>query len=569
MKRIMLALTFASLPLIATASDVSFDAVVEADAATEINAEKVIAEKQSREDLWNHLQANRVDGDPAQIRLALGEYDKAFLANDGGGEARGHLLGLHIPVGQAIDLGAEADLGKVSNVGRDLVWTTSIQSEDATALRIHFTNVDLPKGAALYVYNDAGQAHGPYTGQGPNGDGDFWSHTVFGDHAWVQVHYTGQSSRGLGNVGFEIADVSHLGDSFEVANRADPAKADCSANLDCVENAECYNWSVLSSARKAVGLMVYEEGGQTWGCTGGLLNDQDSSHRIPWFLTARHCIGSEAIANTLETFFQFKSKCGSCSNYGNAPYSVLGADLWATGSSQDFTLLELSELPSSWTLMGWTTATVLDDVGTQLYRISHPQGQPQAVTQVEVLSTSGTDYIISDIVLGTTEGISSGAPIFRSDRKVVGQYRGITFPQNTTPDRCDASTFDSKDGALSAYWNSVKAYLAPTQTSKMHVSNVNAGTRSFFGGMFYFGKSTVTVVDQLGNGVPRATVTVTFSNGLSGKYTGVTDDEGKAVILHGAPSPSKPNFTACVSSVVHTYFNTYDSASNDVTCASR
>ena len=568
MKRLMLVLALMSISFVATAADVSLDAVVEADAATEFDAEKVISNQQAEIDLWNHLQASRTDGERARIRLTLGELDKALLANGGDGGDQGYLVGIHTPVGQAIDLGREAELGKVSAVGRELVWNTSVQSGDANALRIHFTDVDLPKGAALYVYNDAGQAHGPYTGKGPHGDGDFWSHTVFGEHAWVQVHYAGSNGRGFQQATFEIADVSHLGEGFEIAERVDPNKADCSGNVWCVENAECYpNWSVLNPARRAVAKMVFEENGGSWLCSGGLLNDNDSSHRVPWFLTANHCIDSEAVANTLETYFQYESPCGTCS----ATYvdSVLGSDLWATGSTSDFTLLELSELPSSWTLMGWTNAQVLDDVGTQLYRISHPKGKPQAVSQHEVMATSQSNYIMTENVLGTTEGGSSGGILFQANTKVLGQLRGITY--SGSYDLCDPSTFNTKDGALSAYWNSVKAYLSPSATSKMHVSNVTAGTKKKnFGFVSLFqGKATVTVVDQLGNVVPRATVTVTFSNGLSGSYIGKTDDAGQVVVLHPNLNPSKPSFTACVSNIVHPYFNTYDSGANTVTCASR
>ena len=53
------------------------------------------------------------------------------------------------------------------------VYTAAIESPGATALRVHFTDVNLPGNAALYVYNMDGEAFGPYTK-----DGEFWSNTV-------------------------------------------------------------------------------------------------------------------------------------------------------------------------------------------------------------------------------------------------------------------------------------------------------------------------------------------------------------------------------------------------------
>ena len=58
-----------------------------------------------------------------------------------------------------------------SQKGSGYVWTVVIHSEGARALRIYFTDFELPVGAEVYVYNDTGQAFGPYTGLGPLDEG--------------------------------------------------------------------------------------------------------------------------------------------------------------------------------------------------------------------------------------------------------------------------------------------------------------------------------------------------------------------------------------------------------------
>ena len=546
------------------------------EAETEINfdVDAMRAEKQFEQELWSYLEATRPAGlEKSRIVVDINPFEKTLLDAD---EAQNRLVGLHLPVGINVHMGqeaaSEAKIGgdKVGRMGTDidgsLVWATSVQVTDATAVRIHFTDFQLPPQTALYLYNDAGQAFGPYTGKGPSDKGDFWSNTVFGESVWVQLHSESTDAAKLREATFGIAEVSHLGERFELAKQVSQDKADCSGNVSCVENAECYDWSLLNTARKAVAKMVFEDDGGSYLCSGGLLNDNDSSDREPWFLTANHCISSEDSANSLETYFQYQSSCGSCS--GSYSDSVLGASLWATGSGGDFTLLQLSELPSGWGLMGWTNANTLSQTGTQLYRISHPKGKPQAFTQHEVLSTSGTKWVVTDPVIGTTEGGSSGSPLFREDGKVVGQLYGFTY--SGSYDLCDASTFNNRDGAFSYYWQSVKPYLnTPTNTYKMHVSNVVASTKkisTFF--PLYYAKAKVTVVDSLGNIVPFASVTGTFSGDVSGTYSAVTNDQGQATIQHPALSSSKPSVTFCVTNLTQDYFNTYDSGSNVVTCDS-
>lgn len=583
MKRLLIALALLLISATAfcqgvKAQGVQAQDVEESDASFSVDNNKVVAEKEMKQALWNDLNEARVpSAEKSRMIVEIDATRKTLLDSD---EAGSRIVGVHLPVNVSVNMGLEkaalTDKFATSSAGSPAVdaedgftWTSSLSATGATALRLHFTNFRLPPNTALYLYNDNGQAHGPYTGKGPHDDGDFWSHTVFGEHVWIQLHSDSLDASDLHKATFDITEISHLGARFELAkiSNDDLSKADCSGNISCVENAECYDWDdILSTARRAVAHITFEDpdDGLSYICSGGLLNDQDSSHRKPWFLTAHHCLSTESAANSLEAFFQYQSPCGSCS--GSYHDSVLGADLWATDNLGDFSLLELSELPSSWALMGWTTANVIDSEGTQLYRISHPKGKPQAFSQHEVVLHSNTKYIHTNIVIGTTEGGSSGSPIFRQDRKVVGQNLGVTNDN----DRCDPSSFDTLDGALSYYWKSVRPYLAsPSNTNKLHVSDVVAGTQKFSFLSLYWGKATITVVDELGNVVPFARVTGEFSSGLSGTFSGTTNHQGVATIRHPLLNGSKPNFTFCVTDVDQEYFSTYDSASNTVTCGSR
>ena len=582
MKHLTLTAALLALTLSATGQDFTHQEPIEAiDGLTEFKAEKIFAEQDRQLALWQDLQKSRVaEARAGELDVRLDDSQRALLdaADKGAAQVPSNLLGVHQPVRAAFDSSdwAAGRLGQGSlSLGQaaiqadgTFVWTTSVRSAGASALRLRFTGFDLPKGAALYLYNDDGQAHGPYVGQGPHGSGEFWSHTVFGDTAWVQLHFASRlEAKGQLPVTFEIDKISHLGGGFQLPARMDANKADCSNNIYCVENAECYDWPELSAARRAVAFLNFEDeyDGKTYGCSGGLLNDKDTSDRTPWLLTAAHCIDSETEADSLEAFFQYQSDCGSCS--GSYVDSVLGADLWATGSANDFSLLELSELPSGWTLMGWTNATILDNDGEVLYRISHPKGNPQSVSKHQVKGTSSTgNYILTENIFGTTQGQSSGSLIVRDNHQVVGQLRGTTYPDADLYDLCDPSTFTTRDGALSTYWKSVRPYLSsPSNTYKMHVSEVSVSALDL--GVYEHALAEVTVVDQLGNGIPRTVVTGIFTGGVPGVFIGVTNDEGKALVLNPFIMTSGQSFTFCVADLSHDYFNTYDSGANTATCA--
>lgn len=544
-----------------------------------VESDQVIHGQQKQADLWPMLQAHRVpDAETGRHVARINDIDKQWLDTHLDDPETERIIGMELPLDLEVDLADElmhwADKRLDSGVGRFAVgqdgmgiWTTSLQAEGATALRLELSQFSLPPGVALYLYNDAQQAHGPYTGKGPHDNGRFWTHTVFGDHVWIQLHIDNVDTTKLERVRFEISQVGHLGERFGLAKRV-ADKADCSANLSCVENAECYGWDdILSSARRAVARTIINLGnGYISYCSGGLLNDTDSSSQKAWFLTAEHCV-DEGDISSLESFFQYQSPCGSCN--ASSVDSVIGASIRVAGTDADFALLELSGLPSGGRLMGWSNGNVESQIGTNLYRISHPQGQPQALSQHMVEDHNSSKYIYARTVLGTTEGGSSGAPIFKDDRKVVGVYSGVTNGSS----RCDYTTFRTADGALSYFWPTVAPFLHPGQgTYSLHVSDVTAGFQTVnigFGIKLYWPKVTVKVVNSLGHGIPAVTVQGTFSGGLSGSYSLVTNTQGVATFLHPQISPSSPSFTFCVGDLTHSYFNNYDSGANDVTCASR
>ncbi|MFU8832881.1 MAG: trypsin-like serine peptidase, partial [Wenzhouxiangella sp.] len=350
-------------------------------------------------------------------------------------------------------------------------WIKTVSSPEANAVRLMLRDTHLPGEAAIFVYNDLGEAFGPYLGQ----EGESWTHTVSGEAISIVVQFFGDVDRALlARTRIEIAEIVHLGPDFRLAASLSPepqsGNGHCSYNESCVEDASCYDFndfSYIDDARMAAGHMLFSSGPWAFLCSGGLLADSVAS-QIPYFITANHCISRAREANSLETYFRYMtSSCGgTCPTRGDFP-RTLGSDILSTSSSSDFTLLLLDQQPPAGSVfLGWTSSEVAFTLGHELFRISHPGGAPQAFSS-HVIDTGAPicsswprgPWIYSDDVIGATEGGSSGSPVLNASGQVVGILSGACgFNVNEV---CDSESNATVDGALAHFFDDVSEWLAP------------------------------------------------------------------------------------------------------------
>ncbi|RMF76585.1 MAG: hypothetical protein D6738_01095 [Acidobacteria bacterium] len=394
-------------------------------------------------------------------------------------------VGLTEPVGARVALtprlaararggAVAAGAGVAHVVGDRLVWYTIIRAPGAAGLRLHLEDLALPGGSEIYVYTEAGEAFGPYRPE-TAGESGLWTHSLRGDALRLQVRIPADALRaaaGSSRFGFDIGEIGFLGERWAglFGDQAGQNDAGCPANASCVENASCVSIpSAIQPAQDAVGRMLYSSGGGQFLCSGGLLNDTDTSTTIPYFLTANHCISTQSEASSLEVYFQYTAPCGGpCQSPGaNGEPRVLGSTLLSSSSSSDYTLLQLDQpAPAGSTLLGWTTSAVAFANGTPLYRISHPKGQPQAYSEHVVDTSKGTcaswprgDWIYSRDTLGATEGGSSGSPVLNASGQVVGQLSGACGTNPNNP--CASNANATVDGAFAAYYSQISQWLDP------------------------------------------------------------------------------------------------------------
>ncbi len=374
-------------------------------------------------------------------------------------------IGVTGDVGLAVNPTARQSFGSVSYSDGSIVWNGAFRSAGATGVRLHLTNLNLPLGAQFYVFDRHDQAFGPYSA----GDkASLWTNTVAGDEIVLQLHLPLETSDKLGRSLFEVSELSHMGERYSLGYST--TKSFCAWNDSCIINAECASIpGSVQAIQDGVAYLLFDLPGGTYLCTGGLLNDTDDSG-TPYLLTANHCFSNQSAASSLEAYFQWTVSCGaSCGSQYFPPASVprtLGSTLLASSSDTDFTFVELSQsAPSGSAFLGWTTAAVANSSGTNLYRVSHPSGSPQAYSEQDVNTTAGTcstlprgDFIYSDATLADTEGGSSGSPVVNGSAQVVGQlYGACGSSPSTTCDNDDRTV----DGAFAVTFSSISEWLDP------------------------------------------------------------------------------------------------------------
>jgi len=462
-----------------------------------------------------------------------------------------------------------------------MVWTAAAESKTATALRIHFSDFNLPANAELYVYNMDGEAFGPYTGRGPGNEGDFWSHTVSGPIAYIQLHHRSPATPAdLKAVNFKITGVGHLGEKFLIpfyqhqksVEGVAQTREHCNDNEPCVEDASCYSGTAVNEAKNAAAYMQWISGAWIYMCSGGLIADTDAGTQIPYFLTANHCISKAKDAKALECYFQYwTASChGACYDPVGVCPRTLGADIIDSSRDGDHTLMQLWENPPAGSVfLGWTNQPVATADGTQLFRISHPSGSPQAYSEHTVdsqyIECSGLpvgEFIYSHDEVGATEGGSSGSPVMNMNGQIVGQLYGAC---GYTLEVCDAEQNRTVDGAFAFYYSSVAPWLdaggGPVGDT-MHISAIDLDVT--VKAVFHTAWAYVIVVDENGSPVANATVDGTFTGDVSGSESATTDANGVATLSIKVKA-TVSNFTFCVDNVTHADY-AYESGDNTETC---
>jgi hypothetical protein len=337
----------------------------------------------------------------------------------------------------------------------------TIKSSGASGIRVHFRNFALSDGDQVYVYGLAADSivFGPYANKGPWGSGEFWSGTIVADTAVIEFYSRGRQT----GTGFEIFEISHI--FPELDSRFRSGEPDI---LGCELDASCYG----DIQKNSVGRILYNDNG-SFVCTGTLLNDLAQDY-VPYFLTASHCVRTQAVAQTVEVYWFYQTtSCNSGVLRSDIVHQANGANLLVTQSSNDFSLLRLlSDPPGGALFAGWTSAA--QPTGTAVFGLHHPGGFVPPDIQSYLRKAGGTitgiNQVCADTGLqngyrtgwtaGTTEPGASGSGLFASDGSLVGVLSCGPAPPTCNNPFTSYSKFSNFYPQIQSYIGMVRAFGA-------------------------------------------------------------------------------------------------------------
>lgn len=337
-----------------------------------------------------------------------------------------------LQVGTGAVLGwSSADLFEDAGVDQRLhIWRAAIGSVDASGLRLQVRLDALNPDEQLWLIDPAGpRAFGPFTAADARERGN-WLPTVMGDQGILELR---SPSPVLPDI--TIDSLSHF---FEgVATK----------QLPCPVSAECVDDTAGTEVATGIGRMtVTTEGGQTFLCSGALLNNPATQSLESLFLTADHCFqGSSAaiFADGVEVIWDFRMDgCPgtepSESTLAALPRST-GVAFLRNSADIDAMLLSLDTVPvgdlgRAW--LGWDVRA--PRIGDAAVGFHHPDGTAMKaslgnVNDINLDTRFGQDQTRISWDEGLTEGGSSGSPVMFDD----GTYRVFGMLSNGNNQACN------------------------------------------------------------------------------------------------------------------------------------
>jgi hypothetical protein len=317
------------------------------------------------------------------------------------------------------------------------IWRLGIRGKGAMALGIVFNRYFLEEGARLFLYDPMKKkVLGAYTHANNKSSAMLPVSYLPGDELIIQLEMPMEllvyGELQVGTVRYAYLPVfqdKSLSDAY--FGRADS----CNIDINCPQG------EYFQGLKRSVVRMINAE-----LCTGVLVNNTSEDGK-PYIYTAAHCVFNHETGDYQPTVFYFNYESPSCDGPdGSDQFSIAGATLVSTGDtsenprdadSLDFALLELSVTPPDSFMAyyaGWNRSK---SPAKYTIAIHHPRGDVKKVTRDHdppVTSYHTEDYLpelvkyshwrILEWDLATTEGGSSGCPLFDQDLRVVGTLTG-------------------------------------------------------------------------------------------------------------------------------------------------
>lgn len=371
------------------------------------------------------------------------------------------------------------------------VWRISISSPGAYSLGLFFSKFRLPRGGQLFVYNNqSDRILGGYNEKNNKKSGRFSIEPLLGDNITIEYIEPLQPDFIADlEIGSVLHDYKNIFNQLRGEESLLKASGTCNVNINCVEGDE---WQV---EKQSVCKITYTVGNSVYLGSGALVNNT-SFDGTPYFLTAHHVINLQEDADVAIFYFNYEAvDCGS--SVGSKSQSISGSSLLATTNRLDFTLLELSVMPpASYSpyFIGWDRS---GRVPANTTCIHHPNGDVKKISldfdspitdsysDTKYTFDIDTHWRIIEWDLGTTEGGSSGSPLFDENHRLIGDLTGG-----------EASCSSSVNDYYAKFSESWDNYDETDQQLKFWLDPLNLGVETLDGVDPYKGLRAVVDVSQ-------------------------------------------------------------------------
>jgi len=362
----------------------------------------------------------------------------------------------------------------------DLAWAPApdggrsaridVASPGAAALRVALALPERVSGLSVRFASKAagatvlGQISGAAIAEDVQRGGQFWSPVLAGDMAAIELHVV--AGEAVPDVVLAVPRVSHqvVAGSELLAPYAKTgigSAGSCNIDMACLAPPGAPAQALAKSVAK---LTFVGDDGRSYLCTGTLLSDSVQS-QIPYLLAANHCIGSAAVARTLNTFWFFDAV--ACKSTTTPAFVQLagGAVLLGRSQDRDWSIVRLREAPPAGaTFAAWRADALAN--GAAIATIHHPEGDLKkwsfgAVTGAEVIDDEFVLGRFTEVVWnqGVTEAGSSGGPLLTlAAGGAYYEVRGGLYAGYST---CQRPTLPDYYSELAAALPVMRQYLTP------------------------------------------------------------------------------------------------------------
>ncbi len=319
--------------------------------------------------------------------------------------------------------------GKWQSYGNTDVWRIEIFSSGAYGQSVFFEKFRLTNKAILFIYDpSAEQILGGFNELNNKISGVFPTGFIPGERLIVEL----QVEKGASYGELQIASVSQaFRDIFGKKDGRFGLSGSCNTDINCQISEP---WQTNKRAVCRILIMASNE-----FCTGTLMNNTRNDSK-PIILTAAHCIGNSTESESSVFYFGYESpECNGVD--GKVNRSISSARLLSSNDSIDFAMLELSDsIPWAYNpfYAGWNLNTSRPPSAVTIH---HPEGDVKKISWendpllITYPVSGAPSWLYPQIFpsafwrvarwdIGTTEGGSSGAPLFDNEGFVIGNLTG-------------------------------------------------------------------------------------------------------------------------------------------------